>query len=135
MDLMDPPDQVLFLARLEQATADGKLKWQQGRSEFWLHTRIGRFGYAILSVDEDDYPPYEFRIIVYGANSEEEDQTLLTTWSWDRNGRTPVNDALNSLYQRVKANTLGLSDVVSDMLHDLADLDGGPNTLDDPDAF
>jgi len=121
MDLMDEGTQVSFLWRLVNATRSGNLTWDEV-NEYHFRTRIGRFGYSILSDDSDDYAPYSMG--VYRFVEPEAQPVSIATWEWDRNHQSATNDALASLYTEVKRAVLGLDTTVADMLEDLAKVDG-----------
>lgn len=126
MQLMDQGTQLAFLWRLVAATQEGKVSWTSDMQSHFK-TRIGRFGYTIVSRDSDDFAPYDFRIFKFElAADHDEDPLLIATWETAEH--SPLNDALQSLYIEVSRRVLGYDSVVSDMFEDLAVADGGPAT-------
>lgn len=125
-----------FLNRLRKATEDRKIRWEEGRDEYWFHTEVGRFIYTVNSTDSDDFPPFSFRIF---PNTQEVPSSAIEVWDWDPNGIEDTNGPMEQLYRTVKRSTLGLDNVAHDMLEDLAAADGGPAELsadyDAPPAF
>lgn len=137
MELMDLGTKVTLLWRLVEATESGKLSWDAGGQSrsatpksSHFYTRVGRFGYVIKSVDQDDFAPYEFSVFRFQQEGEAQPDKI-DVWLTDPSG-SPLNDALQSLYSTVKLGALGLDSTVSDMFEDLSALDGGSSAPDAP---
>jgi hypothetical protein len=123
MEIMDPGAQLAFLWRLVDATQQEKVKWESN-SEFAFKTRIGRFGYVLTSVDDDDFAPFSFAIYRFESKDSSEHPALVVEWGTVEFSR--LNDPLQALYSEVKPRVMGFHTIVGDMFEDLAALDGGP---------
>jgi len=127
MELMPVRERANYLWRLVAATQEGKIKWEPGSSDYWFKCSIGRFVYAIASDDLDDFPPFSFRIFRTDVA-----ESAIDRWTWDPAGNEPTNSALGALYDAAKRGTMQLDKTREEMINDLAELDGGPRSLDSP---
>jgi hypothetical protein len=108
-----------LIRRLHNATADGKLDWEKGRDEYVFACSVGKFGYSLLSRDQDDYAPFVLRVFDerQGVEVGEVLQEIETSEG------SGYNTDLFDLYWLVKRRTLNLDQVAAEIFDALDALD------------
>lgn len=118
MDYLNERQQVELVERLLLLTRTGKLKWVvQEITEYAFTAVTGQYGFVLESKDEDDYHPFELRILSRGEGGKGRGVQELTS------GNTSASEALGDLYSQVKRKTLDIERVSLELFQELDRLD------------